>query len=118
MSTKNPGKQRKALFNAPLHKKQKLVHAHLTKELRKQYRKRNLGIRKGDEVKILRGDFKGKNGKVTRVALKDVSIYVDGMKRKKTTGEDVEVAFHPSNIMITNLSMDDAKRKKIIQKVK
>lgn len=118
MSSKNPGKQRKALFNAPLHKRQKLIHAHLTKELRKQYKKRNLGLRKGDEVKILRGDFKGKNGKITKIDLKDVLVYVDGMKRKKTTGEDIEVAFQPSNIMITNLSMDDARRKKIIQRVK
>jgi large subunit ribosomal protein L24 len=118
MNSKSPGKQRKALYNASLHKRQKLVHAHLTKELRKLYKKRNLGVRKGDDVKILRGDFKGKTGKVTKVALKDMLIYVDGMKRKKTTGEDVEVAFHPSNIMITNLSMDDARRKKIIQKVK
>ncbi len=118
MMSKIPKKQRKALYQAPLHIRQKLIHAHLSKELRKQYGKRNLGLRKGDEVKILRGDFKGKTGKVSDVDLKKLKIYVEGVKRKKTTGEDASVSFHPSNMMITNPVMDDPRRKKVIEKVK
>ncbi|MDD5416363.1 MAG: 50S ribosomal protein L24 [Candidatus Aenigmarchaeota archaeon] len=118
MKSTKPSKQRKAIYDAPLHKRQKLVHAHLTKELRKQYKKRNLGLRKGDEVKILRGDFRGKTGKVTKINLKDLQVFIEGIKRKKTTGEETEVPFQPSNLMIMNLSMDDARRKKVIEKVK
>lgn len=118
MKSTKPTKQRKAFFTSPLHRRQKMIHAHLTKELRKQYKKRSLGLRKGDEVKVLRGDFKGKTGKVSSVDLNSLSIFIEGMKRKRATGEDVEVSFSPSNIMITNLSMDDAKRKAIIQRVK
>ena len=116
MKSKKPKKQRKALYKAPLHRKQKLIHAHLSKPLIKQYTKRSLGLRKGDEVKIVRGDFRGKTGKISRVDLKKLKIYIEGIKRKKTTGEDANVPFHPSNIIITNPNMDDKMRKRIIQR--
>ncbi|MBU3905329.1 MAG: 50S ribosomal protein L24 [Nanoarchaeota archaeon] len=118
MKSIRPSKQRKALAQAPLHKRQKLVHSHLAKNLIKQYKKRNLGLRKGDEVKVMRGDFKGKTGKISSINLKTLKIYIEGMKRKKATGDEGQVPFHPSNIMITNVNMDDKMRKKIIQKVK
>ena len=118
MKSKRPGKQRKALAKAPLHRRQKLVHGHLAKNLLKQYKKRNLGLRTGDEVKIMRGDFKGKTGKISKINLKTMKVYIEGIKRKKATGEEASVPFHPSNIMITNVSMDDKMRKKIIEKVR
>lgn len=118
MSSIKPKKQRKAIYKAPLHKKQKLVHAHLSKTLVKQYKKRSLGLRKGDEVKIVRGDFRGKAGKVTEIKLKKSKIYVEGVKKKKTTGEDANVPIAASNIIITNPNMDDPMRKKILQRVK
>jgi large subunit ribosomal protein L24 len=59
MKSKKPSKQRKAMYQAPLHRKHKLFSAHLSKELRKQWNKRSLPVRKGDEVKIMRGKFKG-----------------------------------------------------------
>ena len=63
-------KQRNYRHNAPLHIKQKFVHAHLSKELRQKYQKRNVGLRKSDKVKIMRGQFKGKIGAVERIDLK------------------------------------------------
>jgi len=118
MKSKKPSKQRKLMHKAPLHKRQKFVHAHLSKELVKQYKKRSLGLRKGDEVKIVRGDFRGKTGKISKIDLKKSKIYIEGVNRKKTTGEDASVAFAPSNIIITNPTMDDSKRKAVIQRVK
>ncbi len=118
MKSKKPKKQRKAVHKASLHRKQKLVHAHLVKPLIKQYRKRSLGLRTGDEVKVVRGDFKGKTGKISKIDIKKSKVYVEGIKRKKTTGEDANVPFNASNLVITNVNMDDKMRKKIIQRVK
>ena len=118
MKSIKPKKQRKAVYKAPLHKRQKLVRAHLSKELIKQYKKRSLGLRKGDEVKIVRGGFKGKTGKISDVDLKKLRVYIEGIKRKKTTGEDVNVPFNASNLILTNPLMDDPKRKAILQRVK
>jgi large subunit ribosomal protein L24 len=53
-SSKQPRKQRKYLYNMDLHNVKKLMSAHLSKELMKKYGKRNIPIRKGDKVKIMR----------------------------------------------------------------
>jgi len=114
--SKKPRKQRKALYQAPLHKKQKLVSAHLSKDLIKQWKKRSLPVRKGDEVKIMRGKFKGTTGKVSRVDLKRLKVYMENVKRKKASGEESFVPLHPSNLSIISPVMDDPRRKKLIDR--
>ena len=64
VKSKQPRKQRKYRYNAPLHIRQKFVGAHLSRELRKKYGKRSASLRKGDNVKIMRGQFRNKSGKV------------------------------------------------------
>ena len=62
-SSSNPGKQRKYVYNAPMHIRRKLLTANLSEELRKKHNKRSIPLRKGDEVEIMRGEFKKKKGK-------------------------------------------------------
>jgi|YelNatPaOPRAMG01_1025707.scaffolds.fasta_scaffold01691_21 large subunit ribosomal protein L24 len=109
-------KQRKFLFNAPLHLRRKMISAHLSKELREKYKRRSLPLRKGDEVEIMRGEFKGKKGKISRVDLKNYKVYIEGITRKKTTGAEVLVPIHPSNLRIISLNLDDKKRVEAIEK--
>ncbi len=116
VSSKEPRKQRKYRYNAPLHIRQKLVSAHLTKELRNELGIRSLPVRKNDRVKIMRGKFKGKEGNVTKVDLKKLKIYVDVAKVKKANGQEIEVPVDPSNVMIVGLNRDDKKRLKRIKK--
>ena len=108
--SKQPRKQRKYRYNAPLHLKQKFVGAHLSKELRKKYGKRSANLRKGDNVKIMRGQFKNKSGKIEKVDLKKTQIFVSGMGIVKKDGTKVRFPIHPSNLMITELNMDDKRR--------
>ena len=66
-SSKNPKKQRKYRFRAPIHIKKKFCNVHLSTELRTKYNKRSVVVVTGDKVKILRGQFKGHTGKVEKV---------------------------------------------------
>jgi large subunit ribosomal protein L24 len=116
MNSKKPSKQRKAIYKAPLHMRHKLLSAHLSKELRKQWKRRSLPVRKGDEVKIMRGKFKGTTGKISKVDLKKLKVYIENVKRKKVSGEEVHVPIHPSNLLMINPVMEDPKRKKIIER--
>jgi large subunit ribosomal protein L24 len=118
ISSKNPRKQRKYRYNAPLHLKQKFVSVHLSKELRGKYNKRSLQIRKGDTVKILRGQYKNKTGTVEKVSVKLTKIYIQGIESVKKEGTKNYVPFEPSNLMIITLSLEDKKRKKKIIKEK
>ena len=116
ISSKQPRKQRKYRYNAPLHVKHKFLCAHLSKELIKKHNRRSFPVRKGDEVEIMRGEFKKKKGKISRVDLKKTKIYIDGITRKKVDGSEVMVPVHPSNLRIINLELNDEKRLKALKR--
>ncbi len=116
--SKQPRKQRKYRYNAPLHVRQGFVKALLSKELRKDFGCRSLALKKGDEIKVMRGGFKNKTGKVMRVDLKRSKIFIEGFKRKKSTGEEKHAPFEPSNLMIISINKEDKKRQKIIERKK
>jgi len=116
LKTRQPRKQRKFLYNAPLHLRGKIMAATLSNELRNKYGVRSLPIREGDKVRVMRGDFKGKEGKVVEVDLKRYRIHVEGVTHKKTDGTEVYYPLHPSNVMIIELNLDDERREKIIER--
>lgn len=116
MKSSKPSKQRKFLFTAPLHVKRKFLSSHLSKELRQKYKTRSMPLKKGDEVEIMKGEYKKKKGKITKVNLKKFKAYVEGVITKKTTGTDVQVGLHPSNLKIINLNLDDKKRVKSLDR--
>jgi large subunit ribosomal protein L24 len=118
MVSKQPRKQRKAIYNASLHKRSKLLHASLTGTLRTRYGKRNLRLRKGDTVEVMRGDFTGTKGKVEKVSLKRLRIQVTGASTKKGDGTDRFTPIHPSNVVITKLDTSDERRMKNLKKSK
>ena len=110
VSSIQPRKQHKYLANSPLHTKHKFLSANLSKELRKKYGKRNLPLRKGDEVLVMRGAFKKKKAKVTSVDLKNTRVALEGIQRTKKEGSKVNVYFHPRVLQIQNLVLDDKQR--------
>jgi len=109
-ASKQPRKQRKYRAKAPLHIKHKFLSASLNKELKKRYQRRSFPVRSGDIVKILRGSFKKKTGKVSLIDVKRTKISIEKIQRTKKDGTKVNVFFHPSNLQITELNLDDKKR--------
>jgi len=99
------------LFQAPDHIRHKHFAAPLSPELRASRRVRALPVRSGDAVRIMRGDRKGFEGKVTRIDRKKYRIYVEGLTREKVDGTTISVPIHPSKVMITNLNLEDKWRK-------
>ncbi|HLC86139.1 MAG TPA: 50S ribosomal protein L24 [Candidatus Nanoarchaeia archaeon] len=115
-ASKQPRKQRKYLFNAPLHIARKLMSVILSKELRSKHKKRNIPVRKNDKVKITTGQFKSKTGIVTQVDTKHRKVYVEGIHQIKRDGTRIPYGIHPSNLMITELNMEDKARKKALER--
>ena len=109
-SSKQPRKQRKYLAKAPLHIKRRQLSVNLSKELRENQKKRNVELRKGDKVKIMRGKYKGKTGKVNEIKTKRLKIYIDGIQVKKLDGSKTNVPIRPSNLQIIELNKGDKKR--------
>lgn len=109
-SSKQPRKQRKYLAKAPLHIRKKFLSVNLSKELRKKYNKRNIPVRKGDVVKIMRGKFKKKQGKIIKVKLKTSKLAIEAIQVKKLDGSKANVLLQPSNLQIVELNLEDRKR--------
>jgi len=109
-ASKQKRKQRKYRANAPLHLRRKFMSANLSKELRKKYGRRSFPLRKGDMVKVMRGKFKGKTGKVSEVDLKKLIVSIEGIQRQKKDGTKMNVYFNPSNLQIQELNLEDRKR--------
>lgn len=118
MVSKQPRKQRKALYNASLNKRQKLMSARLSDALKKRYQKKRISLRKGDTVEIERGDYAGHKGTVEKVSLRKQRINVSGASAKKTDGTDRYYPIHPSKVVITKLYTDDERRMKKLKKDK
>ncbi|MBI2047318.1 50S ribosomal protein L24 [Candidatus Pacearchaeota archaeon] len=110
--SRQPRKQRKYRAKSPLHIRHRFLSSNLSKELRKRHGRRSIEVRKGDSVRIMRGEFKRKTGKVDRVDLKRTRINIQGIQRAKKDGTKISVWFAPSNLQITELNMDDKERLK------
>jgi large subunit ribosomal protein L24 len=110
-------KQRKYRYNAPIHVLGNFMNAHLVKNLREKYQTRSIRIRVGDKVKILRGQNKKKEGKISRVDVKNSKVFVEGIERGKGDGSKSFYPINPSNVMILEL-IDDKKRMRRFQSEK
>ncbi len=110
LSSTQPRKQRKFRLNAPLHQKHIFLSAHLSDELQSKYGRRAAPLRKGDEVLIMRGSFKKKSAKVSKVDLKRTRVVLEGITRTKKDGSKINVYFHPSVLQIQSLEAGDKER--------
>lgn len=118
MVSKKARKQRKLQYNAPHHRKRKMMAAHLAEELRKKYGVRAWPIRKGDIVRIIRGEMKDHVGKVVEVDRTSMCIAVEGATRMKADGTQIPRKIHPSNVIITKLDLSDRRRRQKLEGVK
>ncbi|GAB4821652.1 hypothetical protein N2152v2_008698 [Parachlorella kessleri] len=110
-------KCRKAHFSAPSSVRRSLMSAPLSGELRNKHGVRSVPIRKDDEVTVVRGTYKGREGKVVQVYRKKWVIHIERITREKVNGATVNVGVDPSKVVITKLKMDND-RKNLLERKK
>lgn len=113
-------KQRRARANAPLHKKRRMVSAHLDSALMSEYNVRSLPVRKGDTVKIVRGgeDFRKIEAKVANVDVRGLKIIVENVTVPKADGTQKPKPIDASDVVITKLDLSDPWRKEKLDSLK
>lgn len=109
--SRQPRKQRKALYQAPLHQRHKKLASHLAEPLLVKYNRRSMPVVKGDTVRVLRGAYRGHEDKVASVDLSMMKVTVEGVTNMKADGTRVARAIDPSNLLITKLNLTDARRR-------
>ncbi|MBO48942.1 MAG: 50S ribosomal protein L24 [Candidatus Nitrosopelagicus sp.] len=104
----NPRKMRnKQIYYATMQNASKQLSCALSKDLRKKYGKRSARIIEGDTASIVRGEFAGVDGKVTKISIADRGVNIEGVKKEKLKGEKFDVYVHTTNIVISGLNSDD-----------
>ena len=112
-----PSKMRnKQIYRALNQVVNKQISTPLSKDLRKKYSRRSVRIMVDDTVKVIRGEYKGITGKVSKVSTNNSSIAIEGNKKEKLKGEKIDVYIHSSNMIVTSLNTDDKWRIKILEK--
>jgi large subunit ribosomal protein L24 len=113
ISPKSPRRQRKQVLESPLHANRKKLKCRLDEFLQEDYGLRSLVVKKGDLVKVMRGQFRDTEGKVVRVDYKNTRIHIDSATVTKADGKETDAPIHPSNLMLVKLEIDDERRKLI-----
>ena len=113
----NPSKIRnKQIYRATNQFRGKQAGSHLSKQLREKYGQRSVRILNGDTIKVIRGEFKGVDGKVVKVSTAKHTIAIEGVKKQKRKGDKIDVYIDSSNVVITNLNTDDKWRTARLEK--
>jgi len=115
IASKQPRKQRKARYNAPVHARGKFLNAPLSKELKEKYDRRSARVVVGDTVKVVTGDFSGEEGVVDGVDTGKGSIIVHGVSLTKADGTEVPRPVDPSNVFIVKLNLKDRLREERLE---
>ncbi|UCD92871.1 MAG: 50S ribosomal protein L24 [Methanobacteriota archaeon] len=110
--TKKPGKQRKRQWEAPMHHRRKMMRAHLAPKYLEAGKRRSFTVRKGDLVRIMRGEFKGDEGKVEEVDLTKMLVTIEKITQAKADESQTARRIHASNLMIIKPDISDRRRLK------
>jgi large subunit ribosomal protein L24 len=100
-----------------MHERKSLLKCRLDEFLQEEYGLRSLVVKTGDLVKIMRGQFRDTEGKVTRVSHKKSRVFLDNATITKADGKEAAVPVHPSNLMLVKLELDDERKQLIESKV-
>ena len=95
------------IYQATFQTRSKQLGSQLSKDLQKKYSKKSVRAVEGDTITILRGEFKGVSGKITKISKEKTSVTVEGVKKEKTKGDKFDVYIHTSNVVVTSLNTSD-----------
>ena len=103
-----PTKMRnKMIYRATYTTKSKQLGSALSKDLHKKYGRRSVRVIEGDSIRIIRGEYKGVDGKISKISTQKNSVSIEGIKKEKTKGDKFDVYIHTSNLVVTSLNTGD-----------
>jgi large subunit ribosomal protein L24 len=95
------------IYLATYQTRSKQLGSALSKDLHKKYGKRSIRVVEGDSVKIVRGEYKGVDGKISKISTQKSTVAIEGIKKEKTKGDKFDVYIHTSNLLVTSLNSED-----------
>ena len=105
IKSKQPRKQRKALYNYSNHQRSKLFTTRVADFVRDEYGIKRLPLRVGDQVRVCKGEFKDFEGEVLEIT-KDLRCKIKEAQFEKTDGTQYHPPIHISNLIITKFAKE------------
>ncbi|XP_048135644.1 60S ribosomal protein L26-1-like [Rhodamnia argentea] len=96
----------KIALSAPSSVRRVLMSAPVSSDLRSKYNMRSMPGRKDDEVQVVRGTYKGREGKVVQVYRRKWVIHIERITHQKVNGSTVNMGISPSKVVSTKLRLD------------
>jgi len=106
----------KLYFNTSNSTISKRLSARASTDLIEKYSRKTIRIRIGDTVKILTGQYKNIEGKITHIYMNENTISIEGVTREKLTGGTTPIKIHSSNVLITGLDLKDKSRQERLER--
>src|ERR671919_881732 len=103
------------MLHVPKHVRDAMICSSLADNLREQYTRKSVRVKKGDNVRVMRGEYSGIEGKIEKVNTQRGTLAIEGVQREKVRGGNVKVQIHSSNVTISNLNLDDKYRQNALQ---
>jgi large subunit ribosomal protein L24 len=110
-----PRKQRKAVFTAHNFARRRYLTVALSKELRTRYGRRQLPVRKGDTVRVLRGSYEGQEERVAKIDTRGLTLTLDNITVKKADQKLKALPVRPNHLVLTKLNLSDSWRRRILK---
>jgi large subunit ribosomal protein L24 len=98
------------MLHVPKHVRDAMICSSLTDNLREQYTRKSVRVKKGDNVRVMRGEYSGIEGKIEKVNTQRGTLAIEGVQREKVRGGNVKVQIHASNVQIIGLNLEDKLR--------
>ena len=98
------------MLHVPKHVRDAMICSSLADNLREQYTRKSVRVKKGDNVRVMRGEYSGIEGKIEKVNTQRGTLAIEGVQREKVRGGNVKVQIHASNVQIIGLKLEDKLR--------
>jgi large subunit ribosomal protein L24 len=98
------------MLHIPKHIRDGMICSSLADNLREQYGRRSVRVIKGDNIRVMRGEYTGIEGKIEKVNTRRGTLAIEGVQREKVRGGNVKVQIHASNVQIIGLKLEDKLR--------
>jgi len=80
-----------------------------------KYDRRSLPVVKGDTVKVMRGNYRGHEDKISKVNVRDQTVEIEGVTITTAKGTKIAKPIHASTLLITKLNVTDKWRRQKLE---
>jgi large subunit ribosomal protein L24 len=114
-SSRQPRRQRRALYTADTFERRRRMSVPLSRDLRGRFHRRAIPIRKGDTVRVMSGSYAGREERVAKVDRRGYAVTLDNITGKTAEAKLKPLPIQLSHLLVTRLNLADPWRRRVLK---